>query len=227
MTSKFDLALLPAEPDFHYEQALWKAGVQFVAGIDEAGRGPIAGPVSAAALILPAEPELSQSLKGVRDSKQMTAAEREFWAVRLKTCAVSWGVGFGSSQEIDLLGIMPAIFLAVQRALDQLQHPPQHLLIDYLKLPNCIYPQTALVKGDARSLSIAAASILAKVHRDVLLTEFDDLYPGYGFASHKGYCTPQHLKALQRMGFCPIHRQSFRPVNEAGRLHKLVEENDE
>ena len=209
MAVKFDLSLLPPAPDFRFESELWTKGVAFVAGIDEAGRGALAGPVSAAALILPAEIGLQELLEGVRDSKEMTPKQREFWAWRLKKFALSWGVGYASNQEIDALGIVPATRLAVQRALNELVPAPQHLLIDYLDLPDCPLPQTALIKGDARSLSIAAASILAKTSRDALMRQMENLYPGYGFATHKGYATAAHRQALFQLGPTPIHRLSF------------------
>jgi ribonuclease HII len=209
MVVKFDRSLLPPAPDFRFESELWAKGIQFVAGIDEAGRGALAGPVSAAALVLPARPGLQDTLDGVRDSKEMTPEQREFWAWRLKKFALSWGVGFASHQEIDELGIVPATHLAVQRALKELIPTPQHLLVDFLELPDCSLPQTALVKGDARSLSIAAASILAKTSRDAWMCQMDSCYPGYGFAAHKGYGTAAHRQAIVRMGPTPIHRCSF------------------
>ena len=209
MVVKFDRSLLPEAPDFLFESELWAKEIKLVAGIDEAGRGALAGPVSAAALILPAEPGLQDLLEGVRDSKEMTPQQREFWALRLKKFALSWGVGFASHQEIDAFGIVEATRLAAQRALNELVPPPQHLLIDYLELPDCSLPQTALVKGDARSLSIAAASILAKTSRDALMRQMDTCYPGYGFAAHKGYATAAHRHAILELGPTPIHRQSF------------------
>jgi ribonuclease HII len=206
---RFDPALIPDSPDLSFEEPLWKAGLQYVAGIDEAGRGPIAGPVTAAAIILPCRPDLQESLSGVRDSKQMTAPAREFWAEHLKEIALAYGVGFASSEEIDALGIVPATLLAVERALDQLTVEPQHLLFDYLKMTECSTPQTSLIKGDARSLSIAAASVLAKTERDAYMIEMDRLYPGYAFLDHKGYATTAHREALARLGPCRLHRKSL------------------
>ena len=214
MPVKFDRSLLPAAPDLSFETELWASGLSRLAGIDEAGRGALAGPVAAGAVILPSEPSLVETLLGVRDSKEMTPASREYWAGRLQGLAVACGVGFASAREIDELGILPATRLAVQRALEQLSVSPQHLLVDYLELPGCRIPQTALVKGDARSLSIAAASILAKTARDALLRQLDSQYPGYIFAAHKGYGTAAHLAAIQRLGPCPIHRLSFAPFNK-------------
>jgi ribonuclease HII len=212
MSAKFDLELLPPAPTLRFEQALWEKGLSLVAGIDEAGRGPIAGPVSAAAIILPVDPGLTERLKGVRDSKQMPAEAREHWAETLKQVAVAYGVGYASVEEIDYIGIAPATQLAAQRALDGLAMRPDHLLLDYFKLPGYQTGQTSLIKGDARSLSIAAASVLAKTARDALLIDMDCVYPGYGFASHKGYCTRAHIEALERLGPCDLHRRSFRPL---------------
>jgi ribonuclease HII len=180
-----------------------------VAGIDEAGRGALAGPVSAAAVILPPETSVLCKLKGVRDSKQMTPAARQAAREMILEHALSWGVGYASAAEIDQVGIVPATRLAAWRALERLSLPPAHLLLDYLFLPDVALPQTALIKGDCRSLSIAAASVLAKTARDVLLCELDSTYPGYGFAAHKGYGTQAHRNALQRLGPCPAHRRSF------------------
>ncbi len=209
MVKKFNRALLPPAPDFSFELALWSTGVKIVAGVDEAGRGALAGPVSAAALVLPADPGLSRKLDGVRDSKQMTPADREYWAGQLHALALAFGVGFASHQEIDTIGIVPATRLAVQRALESLAISPQHLLVDFLDLPDCCLPQTPLVKGDQRSLSIAGASILAKTARDAVMCQLDAQYPGYGFAKHKGYGTAAHHKALEQLGPSPIHRRSF------------------
>jgi ribonuclease HII len=209
MAKKFDRRLLPEAPDLSFEIALWHSGVQNVAGIDEVGRGALAGPVAAAVLILPDDPGLVFSLAGVRDSKQMLPAERELWAPKLRLCALAYGVGFASPQEIDLVGIVPATRLAIMRAMACLEIMPQHLLLDYLELPECSLPQTPLVKGDARSLSIAGASVLAKTARDEQMRQLDTQYPGYGFALHKGYGTAMHRQALERSGPSPIHRRSF------------------
>ncbi len=212
MTSRLDSSRLPHWPDMSFEEALWHQGYSLVAGIDEAGRGALAGPLAAAALVFPELPDLAQALRGVRDSKQMSAAEREYWAPRLKELALAWGVGFATVEEIDRLGIVPATRLAMQRALEQLGLQPHHLLLDYLTLPEVDIPQTALVKGDGRALSIAAASVLAKTARDAQMRLMDLQYPGYGLALHKGYATPAHLAALARLGPSPIHRRSFAPL---------------
>jgi ribonuclease HII len=205
----FDPSLLPPEPDLSFELTLWQAGLIGVAGIDEAGRGAMAGPVAAAAVVLPPEEGLPDLLKGVRDSKQMTPHERETARERIIQYATSWGVGFATPEEIDQIGIVPATRLAAWRALENLSLHPAHLLLDYLFLPEVTIPQTALIKGDCRSLSIAAASILAKTSRDALLRKLDLTYPGYGFAAHKGYGTKAHREALQRLGLSPVHRLSF------------------
>ena len=216
MPIKFDRSLLPAQPDLTFEAGLWSRGTRYVAGVDEAGRGALAGPVAAAALILPADLSVAERINGVRDSKQMTPAERQFWAKRLPNLAASWAVGFATNLEIDELGIAHAVRLAIQRALISLQPQPEYLLVDYLELPECPTPQTALVKGDARCLSIAAASIMAKTARDAVMIELDASYPGYGFSAHKGYGTLAHRQAIHQLGFSPIHRQTFQvkiPVN--------------
>ena len=211
----FDLSLLPPEPDLSFERALWEAGLTAVAGIDEAGRGALAGPVAAAAVVLPPEVGMTECLKGVRDSKQMTPTQREAAREKILKYAVTWGVGFATSEEIDQMGILPATRLAACRALEALTPPPTHLLLDYIFLPEVALPQTALIKGDCRSLSIAAASILAKTSRDALLRGLELTYPGYGFASHKGYGTQAHREALQRLGVSPVHRLSFALFGES------------
>jgi ribonuclease HII len=190
-----------------FELRLWGGGWRRVAGVDEAGRGALAGPVCAAAVILPPDPALARTLDGVRDSKLMTPSQREAWAPRIRETACAWGVGFASAEEIDCLGIVPATKLAATRALETLH--PDALLTDYLVFPEIDLPQTALVKGDRLSLSISAASVLAKTARDALMREMDGQYPGYGFARHKGYGTQVHRLALARLGPSPVHRRSF------------------
>lgn len=212
----FDRSLIPAEPDLSFELALWSAGLNGVAGIDEAGRGALAGPVSAAAVILPPDMSMLRHLKGVRDSKQLTPEQREIARGKILQYAAAWGVGFATSEEIDQIGILPATRLAACRALDALSISPAHILLDHLFLPEIPVPQTALIKGDCRSLSIAAASILAKTARDAVLRELDLTFPGYGFAAHKGYGTKAHRAALQRLGASPVHRLSFALLGEPG-----------
>lgn len=213
MRAKIDASLIPRSPDFSFESSLWKYGCQYVAGVDEAGRGALAGPVVAAAVILPKYIPL-KILNGVRDSKEMTPSRRYEWAERLRKLALVWGVGFATSQEIDDLGILPATRIAAQRAIDGLQITPEHIMLDYLFLPDSAIPQTSLVKGDARSMSIAAASVIAKTTRDALLEELDAEYPGYGFARHKGYGTAAHRAAMANHGPSPIHRLSYKPLSE-------------
>jgi ribonuclease HII len=198
-------------PTLEFEQPLWQAGFLHVAGVDEAGRGAWAGPVSAGAVILPPDPWIIERLDGVRDSKQMTPMQRTYWAEVIRHEALAWGIGFSSHDEIDLLGLLPATRLAMRRALRQVPRRPEHLLIDAVKLPSAT-PQTAIIKGDARSLSIAAASVLAKTARDALMIAMDQVYPGYDFCMHKGYGTTLHQEALLRLGVCEIHRRRFTPI---------------
>ncbi len=212
MTRRFDPGLIPPSPDLQFENALWKAGLTAVAGIDEAGRGCLAGPVTAAAVILPAARGVANSLLGVRDSKQLSADEREKLRVIIERTCLAWAVGWADNGEIDQLGIVPATRLAIWRALEIIEIEPDHLLVDYLVLPNIPLPQTRLVKGDARSLTIAAASILAKTYRDRWMISNSSLYPGFGFNTNKGYGTPAHRKAIQVLGPSPIHRMSFAPL---------------
>ena len=207
--NKFDLSLIAEAPDLCFEIALWEQGVHLVAGIDEAGRGALAGPVSAGVVILPADPDVAGWLSGVRDSKQMRPSARDHWADRIQNIAITCSVGFASNQEIDELGIVPAVRLAVQRAIAELSVLPQHLLVDFLALPNIPIPQTALIRGDARVLSVAAASVLAKTARDAQMLELDASYPQYGFSRNKGYGTPQHCAAIREYGQSSFHRTSF------------------
>jgi ribonuclease HII len=211
---KFDQSLIPPSPDLNFELALWQQGFKLVAGIDEAGRGALAGPVAVGAVILPANlPDLAIQLPGIRDSKQLKPKDRELAAIVIKGIAVSWAVGLAEAAEIDQLGIARATRLPAMRPVNQLACVPQHLLIDYIKLNESDLPQTSLVKGDQRSLSIACASILAKTTRDELMIRLGEQYPNYGFARHKGYGTVTHLAAIQACGACPIHRVSFAPFS--------------
>ncbi len=215
--TRFDRRLIPPAPTLEFEQALWLGGLQNLAGIDEAGRGALAGPVSAAAVILPPDSSLLFTLQGVRDSKEMTARARSHWATEIKTAARAWGVGFASPQEIDDIGILPATRLAAMRALAQLRPAPQHLLLDVLNLPGAGLPETPLVKGDARCLSIACASVLAKTARDEHLRTLDSQHPGYRWAANKGYGTTAHRRAILRLGYTEHHRRTFalKPPPEA------------
>ena len=197
-------------PNLCFEQDLWQSGLSHVAGFDEAGRGALAGPVVVAAVILPPHPHLTQTLVGVRDSKQMTPGQRETWAARIKSVALAWQVGFSSVEEIDRLGIVRATRLAAMHALENLTVTPDYLLLDFrLDLPESLLPQTAIVKGDQISLSIAVASVLAKTSRDALMRELDVQYPAYKLGQNKGYGTQAHRSAMKRLGYSPIHRKSF------------------
>ena len=212
MTRRIDPSLIPLAPDLSFEHALWKEGLFYIAGIDEAGRGCLAGPVTASAVILPQMEEVMGDFSAVRDSKQISRKVREREQKVIEENSLDWGVGYASNLEIDRYGIVPATRLAVGRALEELKHHPQHLLVDYIVLPNNNLPQTRLVKGDARSLSIAAASILAKTHRDDLMNTLSKKYPIYDLATNKGYGTAAHREALSKFGPSPLHRLSFAPM---------------
>ncbi len=203
------------KPGLEFEKILWEAGLSNVAGLDEAGRGAWAGPVAAAAVILPCnQPDLLRALHGVRDSKQMTPRQRSHWAAIIRSESAASGVGLASQEEIDREGILRATRLAMERALDALNLRPDYLLLDALLLRSCEIGQTALIRGDCLSLSIAAASILAKTSRDQIMAAMDTDFPGYGFARHKGYGTLAHHQALREIGVSEIHRLSFKPVKE-------------
>jgi ribonuclease HII len=202
-----------SRPTLTYERRLWAKGFHLVAGLDEAGRGAWAGPVVAAAVILPAsDPDLAQHLDGVRDSKTLSAARREKLLLVIQRRATAWAACAVPPSEIDRLGIVPATRRAMAQALRRLAASPDHLLIDYLPLSAVSLPQISLPKGDAKVLSIAAASIVAKVSRDRMMVELEAQIPGYGFARHKGYGTPQHRAALAELGVCDAHRRSFAPM---------------
>ncbi len=201
-----------------YEQRLWAQGYRRVAGLDEAGRGAWAGPVVAAAVVLPVnDSESFERLAGIRDSKQLSAAQREAWLTVIERYALAWGIGIVSAEEIDALGIVPATRKAMALALNALSPAADYLLIDHLRLPDIQVPQYSLPKGDAQVLSIAAASIVAKVTRDRIMSRLAEQYPAYGFAQHKGYGTARHRLALQALGPCAVHRLSFAPLrNHSG-----------
>jgi len=199
-------------PTLAAEKTLWDLGYSCVAGIDEAGRGAWAGPVVAAAVILPPNQSVQAELIGVRDSKQMTARDREHWAGKIKETAVGWSTGLASNREIDRLGILPATRLAMHRAMEGLTNSLEHLLLDAVRLPGLNIPQTAFIKGDTMVLSISCASVLAKTSRDAMMVQMDLVHPGYGFARHKGYGTALHRQALVENGTCPEHRFSYKPV---------------
>jgi len=198
-------------PHLQFEQELWRSGLHTVAGLDEAGRGALAGPVAVGAVILPADnPHLLQTLACSRDSKQMTPRQRDLCVPLIKETALMWSVAFADVDEIDLLGIVAATRLAASRALAGLNLFPEFLLTDFrLELPEFDIPQTSLVKGDVLSLSIASASVLAKTTRDALMCELDKQYPGYGLEKNKGYGTQAHRSAMMRLGYSPVHRKTF------------------
>ena len=198
-------------PTFVEEQSYWQHGHTLVAGIDEVGRGPLAGPVVAAAVIFSPQFNIPW-LEQVRDSKKLSAKKREYLSSCIQAEAVSFGIGVVSHEEIDSLGIVGATKLAMRTAVEQLADTPDALLIDAVKLPEIAIRQRSIIKGDNISRSIAAASIVAKVYRDRLMGEYDGCYPGYGFARNAGYGTREHMNRLREIGCCPIHRTSFAPV---------------
>jgi ribonuclease HII len=195
-----------------FEIELWADGYGFVAGVDEAGMAPLAGPVVAGAVILPQ----NYKLRGLNDSKKILDPEkRDELAVQIKQDAVCWSVGFAEVEEIDKINIYHAGLLAMQRAVQGLSAQPDFILVDARRIPNCQAPQRGIIRGDALSASIAAASILAKTARDAHMIEMDRLYSGYGLATHKGYPTPEHCRVLKDLGALPIHRRSFARVRQA------------
>ena len=197
------------------EREHWQKGLSFVAGVDEAGCGPLAGPVTAAAVIFPRswlESGLPWKFRGLNDSKQLDHEQRQkFFDLIITHREVRHAIATVDVEMIDRINIRQAAWRAMNLALDQLQPRAEHVLVDGLRIKWLTYPQTALVEGDARRYSIAAASVLAKVTRDRLMADYDRQYPGYGFAEHKGYATPQHYAAIEKLGPCPIHRRSFAP----------------
>lgn len=204
---------------FEFERGLRSTGAQRIAGVDEAGRGPLAGPVVAAAVILPLRwihAGIPETLAGLNDSKQLSLKQRErFFSALVQHPEIQHGVGVVEPAQIDELNILQATHQAMVAALRALTPPPDHVLVDGLRVGAITWPQTPIVQGDARSYSIAAASVIAKVTRDRTMLELDARFPGYGFARHKGYGTPAHLEALQRLGPCPAHRRSFAPLKPA------------
>ena len=191
-----------------YESVLWAGGVLHVAGVDEAGMSPLAGPVAAAAVVFAP----GSRIRGIDDSKKLDAATRDRLAAEIRMSAAAWSVAFAEVEEIDAINIYWAGLLAMRRAVEGLSLMPQHLLLDARRLKDLSIPQQSIVKGDSRSLTIAAASILAKTARDALMHKLDTEYPGYGFAKHKGYPVREHLAVLERLGASPVHRRSFAPV---------------
>jgi ribonuclease HII len=208
-------------PDLTREQALWSAGSRWVAGLDEAGRGALAGPVVAGVVVLPPHSSCAGAWRQVRDSKLLSPAERERLEILIRTEAAACAIGAVSADEVDRCGIAAATRMAMACALDALPMRADHLLIDWVHLPEVDIPQTSWAKADMVSVSVAAASILAKVGRDRLLVEMDAAYPAYGFARHKGYGTEQHRVALAEHGPCAMHRMSFAPVAQCRSLFDL------
>src|SRR5882762_7888446 len=204
-----------------FEIELWAQGYSLVAGVDEAGMAPLAGPVVAGAVILPK----NYKLRGLNDSKKILDHEtREELAAQIKRDAVCWSFGFAEVEEIDKINIYHAGLLAMQRAVTGLTCAPDFVLVDARRIPQCPAPQRGIIRGDALSASIAAASIIAKTTRDAHMLELDGLYAGYGFASHKGYPTPEHCRALKALGALPIHRRSFGRVREVLGLDPIQSE---
>lgn len=199
------------------ERKLWLEGLPYIAGIDEAGRGALAGPVVAAALILPRNFK-APWLKVVKDSKQLTPPKREHFFGILQQAAIAIGVGIVSHQVIDDINILKATWLAMRQAVANLPLSPNHLLVDGTSIPNMTIPQTRMIDGDETSISIACASIIAKVTRDRMMVDLDKTHPGYGLAAHKGYGTEEHLASLSRLGASSIHRLTFAPVRDLNSL---------
>jgi ribonuclease HII len=199
---------MPGICGWKLEKAARNLGAQIIAGLDEVGRGPIFGPVVAAAVILP----LGFRLTGLTDSKQLSEDQRNEFELVIRARAVAWAVAAVDADTIDRINIRRASLLAMRLAVQQLATAPDYLLIDGVDSIDWPCPQQPVVQGDSTSLSIAAASVLAKVHRDRLLVQLDGQFPGYGLASHKGYCSRQHLAALARLGPTPLHRKSYAPV---------------
>ena len=201
---------------FRYERELLQRGCAVIAGVDEAGRGPLAGPVVAAAVIFPCEwivNGLPRALWGLNDSKQLTPEERDVYFAKLVSFAqIQYAIAWSDNVLIDEINILQATFRAMNDALAQLNPAPVHVLIDGNQISSVHWTQTPIIDGDAKSYSIAAASVLAKVTRDRMMVEFDRRWPHYGFTNHKGYGTEQHLAALAEHGPCPLHRKSFAPI---------------
>ncbi len=193
------------------EKKLRAEGMNLIAGIDEAGRGPLAGPVVSASVILPEHSELT----GLDDSKKMTAQHREEMFERITNCAAAWGIGMAENDEIDEIGILAATMASMRRAVENMGVTPDIALVDGNKTPGLACSERAVIGGDAASLSIAAASVIAKVTRDRLMAQMDQVFPGYGFARHKGYGASLHAAAIARLGPCGIHRFSFRLVTSS------------
>jgi len=201
-------------PSLAEERQLWRAGFARVAGLDEAGRGALAGPVVAGAVILQANTRRAGLWAEVQDSKLLSPPRREELSLRIREQAAAWSLGEASAAEIDALGIAPATRLAMGRAVQALSPSPDHLLLDWVQLKSLNLPQLSFTKGDLHVVTIAAASILAKVYRDRLLCQLHERFPAYGFHNHKGYAARSHLVAIEKLGPCPAHRRSFSPLRK-------------
>ncbi len=203
------------KPNLKEEKILWRAGFKYVAGLDEVGRGPLAGPVVAACVMLNDKSKTLKCFKGINDSKKLSEKKREDFYKILTDCKnVKWGIGIVSEKVIDKINILEATKMAMQLAIKDLGFNADFLLLDgNFKIKSDV-PQKSIIKGDQRVISISAASIIAKVTRDKIMEKYDKKYPQYGFGRHKGYPTEFHIKMLQKYGACPIHRKSFRPVTE-------------
>lgn len=200
------------------EKKIFEQGYEIIAALDEAGRGPLAGPVVAACVIFKANFSINNDLKTVNDSKKLTAKKREELFEFIKENFIEVGVGICDHQTIDRINILQATFLAMKKAIGSIKNKPDFLMIDgSIKLPNCSTPQQAYIKGDEKIFAIAAASIIAKVTRDRIMREMDKLYPNYGFVKHKGYGTKFHIEKLKQHGPCPIHRLSFNKVKDGSK----------
>lgn len=215
--SRSSMRDMKTRPHLKAERSLWGEGVGVVAGVDEVGRGPLAGPVAAGAVIFPTGVRAAgrfKFLNHVNDSKKLLPHVREELSAHIWEHALAAGVGFVPVSTIDRIGIAEASRQAMLAAIGELDQAPEHLLLDAFRLPACLLPQTPIIRGDASSISIAAASIIAKVARDRVMDESEVAYPGYGFASNKGYYTPEHAAAITALGPCALHRRSFSPVKE-------------
>ncbi len=201
---------LRMEAMWQFEQQAKEKGYQWIAGTDEVGRGPLAGPVVAAAVILPEDADLPE----IKDSKKLTEKQRDHLDKLIKEQAIAWAIAEVDRKTIDEINILEASRLAMQKSVQMLEQPADFVLVDGLPNPQITLPSEAIVKGDNRSISIAAAAIIAKVYRDHLMDIYDKQYPGYGFAANKGYPTAEHMQAVADLGPCPIHRMSFRPLSD-------------
>ena len=210
----------PPSAPYHYEAQAWRTGVAYIAGLDEAGRGPLAGPVVAAAVVIARDGRIRR----LADSKLLTPERRDELFALIHERAMGIGVGLVDHETIDRVNILEATRLAMRAALSQLPIAPDLVITDFVKLPGLVCRQRNLVDGDARCASVAAASIVAKVTRDRIMLEVDRQFPEYGFARHKGYGTPEHLAALDRLGPCPLHRKSFITLWKQGELFPLPDD---